>query len=312
VTGPALTILYRGPLAGCNCDCSYCPFAKRQESETALAVDRLALERFCQWAAAETHRRLSVFFTPWGEALGRPWYREALIALSHLAHVERVAIQTNLACRVDWLAGGDRQRLALWCTYHPTQVARDGFLARCRQLDEWGFRYSVGLVGLRDFLEEAQSLRRELSAQVYLWVNAYKDVPGYYTEDDIRQWEAIDPYFRLNLSHYPSRGRPCLTGGHVISVDGEGTIRRCHFVRDALGNLYDGGYETSSGAAACPNATCGCHIGYVYLEELGLDAIFGGGILERIPQQPVWRDAAARRAALEFARRAVERAYSRP
>ena len=49
---------------------------------------------------------LSVLFTPWGEGLTRSWYRDAMVALSHLPHVDRVAIQTNLAARVDWLARG--------------------------------------------------------------------------------------------------------------------------------------------------------------------------------------------------------------
>ena len=33
----------------------------------------------------------------------------------------------------------------------------------------------------------------------------------------------------------------------------------------------------------CPNATCGCHIGYVHRPELEMDRIFGAGLLERIP-----------------------------
>lgn len=33
----------------------------------------------------------------------------------------------------------------------------------------------------------------------------------------------------------------------------------------------------------CTNQTCHCHIGYVHLEYLELDKVFGSGILERIP-----------------------------
>ena len=46
-----LTILYRGPLASCNYDCPYCPFAKRRDSREQLRADRAALERFAGWAA---------------------------------------------------------------------------------------------------------------------------------------------------------------------------------------------------------------------------------------------------------------------
>src|SRR5262249_28032929 len=90
-----LSILYRGTPASCNYDCPYCPFAKRRDDPAALRSDRAALERFVQWAAANPDgHRLSILFTPWGEGLTRRWYRDALVRLSHLSHVDRVAIQT--------------------------------------------------------------------------------------------------------------------------------------------------------------------------------------------------------------------------
>lgn len=277
-----LTILYRGPLASCNYRCGYCPFAKRQETAEELSEDRRALARFCDWVAG-VQRPIAVFFTPWGEALVRPWYREAVASLSRLSHVAKVAVQTNLACSLDWLDGCNCSRLGLWCTYHPREVPRERFLANCRRLDAAGVRYSVGMVGLRESLDEARSLRRELPPHVYLWINAYKDVPQYYSEEDIRGWEAIDPHFRTNLTPHASLGRRCRAGADVISVAGDGTIRRCHFAADPIGNLYRDGFTPRQEGAACPQTACGCHIGYVHLEELGLYAIFGDGVLERVP-----------------------------
>jgi hypothetical protein len=113
-----LTILYRGPLSSCDYDCPYCPFAKRRDGTEQLRRDRTALERFTAWAAGRDHP-LSVLFTPWGEGLVRSWYRRAMVELSHLPHVRRVAIQTNFSCRPDWLAEADLDTLALWVTYHP-------------------------------------------------------------------------------------------------------------------------------------------------------------------------------------------------
>ncbi len=103
-SGVDLTILYRGPLASCDYDCPYCPFAKRRDSPERLRADRAAPERFTAWAAERTGDWLSVLFTPWGEGLVRSWYRRALIELSHLPQVQRVAIQTNLSCRTGWTA----------------------------------------------------------------------------------------------------------------------------------------------------------------------------------------------------------------
>ncbi|MBK3631322.1 radical SAM protein, partial [Streptomyces sp. MBT49] len=62
-----LTLLYRGPLASCDYDCPYCPFAKRRDSTELLRADRAALERFTRWAADRTDDRLCLLFTPWGE-----------------------------------------------------------------------------------------------------------------------------------------------------------------------------------------------------------------------------------------------------
>src|SRR5688572_32770434 len=113
-----LTILYRGPLSSCNYGCSYCPFAKHAETRAEHEADGRALARFVHWAAGQTAVNLAVFFTPWGEALIRRRYQQALAQLSHLPHVSRVAIQTNLSCRLDWVEECDKNRLALWATYH--------------------------------------------------------------------------------------------------------------------------------------------------------------------------------------------------
>lgn len=276
-----LTILYRGPLASCDYDCPYCPFAKRRDSPDQLRADRAALERFTAWAAERTDDRLSVLFTPWGEGLTRSWYRRALTELSQLPHVARVAIQTNLSCRTDWLRSADPAKVALWCTYHPGQTPYDRFLTKCRELGAAGIRFSVGIVGFPDHLDQARRLRADLPEHVYLWVNAAEGRT--YSDPEAADWTAVDPLFPYSRHPHRSAGLPCRTGESVISVDGEGTVRRCHFVPAELGNLYDGSYRAALGPRACPLTTCDCHIGYVHLETLPLYDVFAGGVLERIP-----------------------------
>jgi hypothetical protein len=280
LAGRDLTILYRGPLASCDYDCPYCPFAKRRDSPERLRADRAALERFAGWVAGREHG-VSVLFTPWGEGLVRSWYRRALVELSHLPHVRRVAIQTNLGQRVDWTAEADSTRLALWATYHPGQVPYDRFRGRTRELAARGIRYSVGVVGLPEHLEPARRLRADLPPEVYLWINAADGRT--YTDAEAADWSAIDPLFHWSRHPHRSLGRSCRTGDTVISVSGDGTVRRCHFVPAVLGNLYDGSFEAALGPRPCPLATCDCHIGYVHLEPLGLYDVFAGGILERVP-----------------------------
>jgi MoaA/NifB/PqqE/SkfB family radical SAM enzyme len=279
-----LSILYRGALSSCNYGCDYCPFAKRRESREELELDRLQVERFVRFVAGRTDDRIGVLFTPWGEALIRPWYQEALVALSCMPHVTKVSIQTNISAPLEWTERCDLGSLALWTTYHPTQVTRERFLAKTGELLRRGVRHSVGVVGMRENLDEIEAIRQATDDSVYVWVNAYKREPNYYTQEDLARLRAVDPLFDLNTERHASAGEACATGDTVISVDGEGTVRRCHFVKTPLGNLYEAGFPGFLGPRRCPNATCGCFIGYVHLERLGLYHVYDGGELERIPR----------------------------
>jgi len=282
-----LSILYRGPLESRNYGCAYCPFAKRHDGAEALAADERALSRFVDWVGQQEvpGRAVSVLFTPWGEALIRGWYQEAVVRLTHLPHVRKAAIQTNLSCRLDWVRRCDLSRLGLWCTYHPTETSRDKFLAKCRELDESGVRYSVGVVGLKEHIADLQFLRRELQPSVYVWVNAYKRLDDYYTADDFGRLTEIDPLFPLNAIRHPSLGKACHCGQSVFAVDGHGTMRRCHFIKTPIGNIYEDRWERALAATPCSNQTCGCHIGYVRMPSLDLYDVYGQGVLERIPSR---------------------------
>ncbi len=121
-----------------NYDCPYCPFAKRRDSPEQLRADRAALGRFTDWVTANPDgHALDILFTPWGEGLTRSWYRDAMVHLSHLPQVGRIAIQTNLSCRLDWLAAADVSTVALWATYHPGEVSRPAFVAKAPNWTNW-------------------------------------------------------------------------------------------------------------------------------------------------------------------------------
>lgn len=278
-----LSILYRGPLSSCNYACDYCPFAKHTETPAELSHDRECLNRFVAWVATRTTDAIGILFTPWGEALVRRWYQEALAALTRLPHVSKAAIQTNLSCKLDWVEECDKSKLALWCTYHPAETTRDRFLAKCYELYARNVRFSVGVVGLKEHVEAIEGLRRALPPDVYLWVNAYKRVLDYYTPEMIEQLARIDQYFPLNNQYHAARGESCRAGADVISVDGDGTVRRCHFIKEPIGNIYAPDFESCLYQRPCSNELCGCHIGYVHLDRLKLLTVYGDGVLERVP-----------------------------
>lgn len=279
----ALSLLYRGKLSSCNYDCDYCPFAKTRDSRATLQRDAADLARFVDWAARQ-RTTLSILFTPWGEGLVRKHYRDAMIALSHLPHVRRVAIQTNLCIGTRWLDRVDTRSFALWCTYHPSQVSLRTFVDRCLDLRRREIRFSVGMVALRDAFDEIERLREALPADVPMWLNAYDQrTADYYDANDTARLTAIDPHFGYSLAPPPSLGAPCTAGESVLSVDGDGDVRRCHFVAEPLGNLYDGSFAARLGPKPCPNPICDCFIGYVHRKDLPFAHDYAGGQLERVP-----------------------------
>jgi MoaA/NifB/PqqE/SkfB family radical SAM enzyme len=285
-----LRVLYRGPLSSCNYGCEYCPFAKHHESNEEHAHDAECLERFLDWAQ-QWPGALSVFFTPWGEALVQPRYQRALQRLTKLPHVRRAAIQTNLSARLDFIDGCEVSKLGVWATFHPEWTSRERFVERVRTVHRRGVSLSVGAVGFPRFLPEIAALRDEVPEGVYVWVNAVKDLAGGYAEADLDSFRRLDPLFDFNLRAHDSLGRRCAGGHTVISVDGRGDARSCHFLKPVLGNVYSPDFAAALAPRTCSAEKCGCHIGYVHLEPLGLERVFGDGILERVPLGPDARTA---------------------
>src|ERR1051325_3401542 len=277
------TILYRGPLSSCNYACDYCPFAKRRNTRSELEYDAIKLARFVDWVS-KRREQIGILFTPWGEALIHRHYQQAIVALSRLPNVSRVAIQTNLSCQLDWIDACNKAVVALWTTYHPSQVSLPRFVEQCERLDRAGVRYSVGVVGLRENISAIRALSEALHRETYVWVNAYKKIADYYSMSELDELRAIDRLFDFNLTAHASFCRECRAGHSVFTVDGDGDMRRCHFIKTVIGNIYQSGFEQALVPRACSNTSCGCHIGYVHMPHLKLDYVYGDGLLERIPR----------------------------
>lgn len=255
----ALGVVWRGPLISCNYACCYCPFAKRVATPRRLASDRAALARFAAWVESATFE-LDLLFTPYGEALIWPWYRDTLPRLATLPHVRRVSVQTNGSSRAPM--PGVHQ----WISWHPTEVDLQSFAASVRQRHDAGEPITVGAVAVPDHLEKIEALRRELPPEVPMWLNAER--PGVrYDAVATERWSQIDPFFPREVRPHRSRGRSCATGEEVLSVEGDGTIRRCRFVPEILGNLYTDDLRAVLGPRPCPRARCDCYVGYSNLRE---------------------------------------------
>lgn len=280
------SVMYRGLLSSCNYACGYCPFAMRKESADRLREDRRSLASFADWIAGLPQHAWKILFTPWGEALVRPAYRRAVERLSHLRHVETVAVQTNLSCGLEWIDRCDPRKLVLWATYHPTEVQRAAFVRKVLALRERGVELSAGMVGAVAHLEEAETLRRELPEDVYLWINAQQPRPRPYTPQEEDRFRRVDPHFDLSLKRQPSLGRSCPSGETSFTVDGRGDLRRCHFVDEVIGSIHSPDWEAALRPRLCPRRFCDCFLGKAQLQADPLRAVFGGRGLVRLPVAP--------------------------
>ena len=181
------------------------------------------------------------------------------------------------------MAWSGREKIGLWCTYHPGQITLARFLERCARLDAMGVRYSVGVVALHAHYDAIRALRAALPPHVYLWLNAYdRRGPGYYAAQDLAWLDAIDPWFAQNRRPVPSRGKGCFAGETSLSVDGDGELARCHFLPERLGNLYEDDLADMLQERSCPRFKCDCYIGYAQRKDLPFQQLFGDGVLARL------------------------------
>ena len=247
-----------------------------------LAHDKDCLLRFESWLSRQ-NREISILFTPWGEALIRKYYQQSLQRLSWLPHVKKVSIQTNLSGPLAWTARANPKTLALWTTFHPTETSVGKFIMKCQQLIQNNIRFSVGIVGKKENFPFIQTLKEKLPSSIYLWVNAYKRQPNYYSATEKDWLQQIDPLFSFNNTIYKTKGKSCYAGESSVSIDGAGNVTRCHFIKAPLGNIYQQPLDEMLGSRACTNDHCRCYIGYINLKELELDKVYSDRILERIP-----------------------------
>jgi len=274
-------ILYRGPLSSCNYSCDYCPFAKTKNTKEELEDDAQKLKRFVAWVKSRKET-IEILFAPWGEALIRNYYQEALTTLSHFSNVKKVTIQTNLTCPTKWMDKVNKDSFSLWTTFHTSQISLDKFIIKTKELDQLKIRYTVGFVAFKDDIPTLQKLREQINPDIYVWANAYKRVPNYYSQTEIEAISKVDPLFHYNNVYYKSKGKKCSAGNTSFSVDGDGNITSCNFIKDHIGNIYSQDFEQQLKPRKCIKETCHCYIGYSHLEELKLENVYDG-LLERMP-----------------------------
>ncbi len=197
---------YRGYLTSCNYRCGYCPFSKRKMTEEQSRKDQEALEQFVRQMKAETEDH-ALLMVPYGEALIHEYYWVAMAQLSQYPSEEYVGCQTNLSFPVEKMlsiyeaCGGEKRKLRLWCTFHPSMTTVESFVRQCKKLGQAGITYCAGAVGDPANISLIQKLREQLPDDIYVWVNKMDGRRQGYTREEIQRFLEIDPYFPLELQH---------------------------------------------------------------------------------------------------------------
>lgn len=282
------TILYRGSLKSCNYHCGYCPFSKHRGSERELEKDRAQWLRFCE-SIGDRAERLNIralMVVPYGEALIHPWYWEGLGSLTKQDSLETAGAQTNLSFSIGRSleiferAGGRREKLRLWATFHPEMTTCGEFAEQCAGLVKEGILFSAGAVGVPENLDLLQKLRKMLPREVYLWINAMDGLRRPYTENELRRFQAIDPYFYRETRPVPAEESLC---SNRLFVEADGKIRRCNIGTVSDKNWY-GHSEGLFEGVPCRRKRCSCYLAYGGRDEAANHMLFGPDPVFRIPR----------------------------
>lgn len=271
---------YRGYLTSCNYACGYCPFSKRRMTEEQRRKDQEALEQFVCQMEAETEEH-ALLIVPYGEALIQEYYWVAMARLSQIPSEEYVGCQTNLSFPVEKMlsvyeaSGGEKQKLRLWCTFHPSMTTVEAFVGQCQELEQADIAYCVGAVGNPDEIFWIQELRKKLPEHVYVWINQMDGRKKKYTEEEIQRFQEIDPYFPLELRHYPADSSKCRKSvfqeadgsRYFCNLHAAQTGKACH---DLLASQTEEKCHTLSHPreeegytnSVCKRRECSCYLAY--------------------------------------------------
>lgn len=273
-------------MKSCNYTCPYCPFSKRKVSKEQMKKDKKYMEKFMNFLK-NSHKKFNVFLAPKGEILTFDYYKEIIAQISHFNNIGEIVVQTNLSSDLQWLKDVNRDKLILWTTYHPEQVEHTDFLKQVNRLVDNHIKFTVGVVGIKENFKEIKEMKVSLNQlgknKPYFWINAYKDIKNYYTNQDIQFLKEIDKLFEINLKDYPSIDANCKAGNHTFFVEWNGMVHRCWQDKKVLGNIYRDDLDDISMESRCRKKVCSCFIGYSHMENLNLDKIYKNSLLGRTP-----------------------------
>lgn len=272
-------IFYRGYLTSCNYACGYCPFSKRKMTKGQREKDKKALWSFVDRMKQERGKH-AVQIVPYGEALVHEYYWRALAELSQIVTEEYTGCQTNLSFSVEKMleiyekCQGRKEKLRLWCTFHPSMTTVEKFVEQCRKLEIAGVSFCVGMVGDPKEIPALLELRRRLPDSVYVWVNKMEGRKRNYSLEEVEIFQKIDPYFFLQMEHRKADLQQCRQS---VFYEADGSRYFCNLQAAAKG--------TSRGEG-CGRSECNCYLAYCNRRDIEELLFFEPYPAFRIPSYP--------------------------
>ena len=254
-------IYYKGHAKDCNYSCSYCPFAKNTESKHD--IDKKYLNKFVDYIEnTKFNHQISIMFTPYGEALTKKYYYDAISRLSKCNHVESVSCQTNASFSpkvfLNYLeqSNANFNKISLWASFHKEMTTIDAFIANILELHS-KINLSVGTIGFAKDKTEIELLRKLLPLDIYLWVNKPEG-----TKADYMDFSYIDPLYKLEDKVLKCDINHCNAGIDSILVKESGNIYLCHLSKKSSGNLY-----TNFEIDRVQLGACHCYLTYCHRRD---------------------------------------------
>jgi len=266
-------IYYRGYAKDCNYSCSYCPFAKNTEKKKDF--DEKYLNKFVEYIENTNFKNIvSIMFTPYGEALTKKYYYDAIARLSKCDQVESVSCQTNASFEAKVFlksleeSNANFNKIALWASFHKEMTSVEAFTTNILQLND-RISLSVGTVGFKEDQNDIERLRKLLPLDIYLWVNKPE---GQKTDD--MDFSYIDPLYKLEKQTMKCNINSCTAGIDSILVKENGSIYLCHSSKKSVGNLYQDFKIDKTPLETCHSRTCQaglCHCYLMYCHRTDID-----------------------------------------
>lgn len=248
-------------------------------TERQKRQDKEALREFIAQMKQERTKH-AVQIVPYGEALVHEYYWRALAELSRIEMEEYTGCQTNLSFPVEKMLGiyekyqGKKEKLRLWCTFHPSMTTIEKFMEQCRKLELEGITFCVGMVGDPREIPTLIELRRQLPESVYIWVNKMDGRKGNYTLEEVKIFQKIDPYFFLQMEHRRAELKKCRQS---VFYEADGSRYFCNLHAASKGKTQEN---------SCGRDECNCYLAYCNRTDIEALLFFEPYPAFRIPVYP--------------------------